>query len=235
AAQCAGCAATPAVSEIAALLETLIPSGTPRVSGPLRYAIARGLLEVDAPPFDSLEEFSRTLERFERGDRTTVVRELVRRRPRPVTLRIVPPLAESPAGIVGGTPRPERRRRWALAAAAGRLRGAIGLIGVARVTKSGRALPRTAAGAGRAIASAPASVVETPRPGLPRNDGRQRRGEREPSAVAGGHVPGGSRPAAQTTGAAQQTLPERGPGVGAPDRQHPPVLSPCVLSYGRAL
>src|SRR5262249_62358412 len=59
AAQCAGCDATPAVSEIAALLETLIPSGTPRVSGPLRYAIAPALLAVDPPPSHPLAHFSR--------------------------------------------------------------------------------------------------------------------------------------------------------------------------------
>src|SRR5262249_18460882 len=81
---CIGCDVTPAVFEIAGLLQTLIPPGAPRVPGALRYAIARGLLDVDAPPFDSLDEFSRSLARFERGDRGAIVRALARRRVRPV-------------------------------------------------------------------------------------------------------------------------------------------------------
>jgi len=76
---CTGCAATPAVSEMAILLETLLPRGTPRVPGALRYAIARGLLEVEARPFDSLAEFSGSLLRFERGERADVIRALVAR------------------------------------------------------------------------------------------------------------------------------------------------------------
>jgi WD40 repeat protein len=75
-----GCDVTAAVFEVARLLQTLIPPGTPGVPGALRYAIARGLLEVIAPPFESLAEFSRSLERFERGDRAAVVRVLVGRR-----------------------------------------------------------------------------------------------------------------------------------------------------------
>ncbi|MBW8861073.1 MAG: hypothetical protein JF601_01675, partial [Acidobacteria bacterium] len=59
---CVGCDVTPAVFEIAGLLQKLIPPGTPGVSGALRYAIARALLEVDAPPFDSLADFSRSLQ-----------------------------------------------------------------------------------------------------------------------------------------------------------------------------
>src|SRR5215208_6902766 len=49
--ECLGCDATPGVSEIAMLLEQLLPRGGPeRVPGGLRYTIARALLEVDAPP-----------------------------------------------------------------------------------------------------------------------------------------------------------------------------------------
>jgi hypothetical protein len=41
--------------------------------------IARALLEVDAPPFDSVEEFSDALARFEPGERTQLLRELLAR------------------------------------------------------------------------------------------------------------------------------------------------------------
>jgi hypothetical protein len=47
--------------------------------GGLRYAIARALLDVDAPPFDSLADFSATLGRFEQGDRRLVLRLLAHR------------------------------------------------------------------------------------------------------------------------------------------------------------
>ena len=54
---CAACGATPAISEIAIFLDSLVPAGSPRVPGGLRYIIARGLLEVDVAPFDSLDAF----------------------------------------------------------------------------------------------------------------------------------------------------------------------------------
>jgi hypothetical protein len=76
---CAASDATPAVSELAALLDALVPPGHPEMPGGLRYTIARALLDVDAPPFDSLDEFSRALARFERGDRREVVRSLLER------------------------------------------------------------------------------------------------------------------------------------------------------------
>src|SRR5437773_5302905 len=76
---CLGCEVTPSVFEIAVLLQTLLPARTGHIPGGLRYAIARGLLEVDVPPFDSIGEFSRALERFERGDRRAAVRAALRR------------------------------------------------------------------------------------------------------------------------------------------------------------
>ncbi len=78
---CVGCDVTPAVFEMAILLHTLVPPGTPGVPGGLRYTIARGLLDVEAPPFDSIRELSRALQRFEIGDRRAVVRALLRRLP----------------------------------------------------------------------------------------------------------------------------------------------------------
>lgn len=76
---CLGCQATPAVFEVAVLLQTLLPAGMGQVPGGLRYAMARGLHDVDAPPFESVDDFSRALSRYERGDRAAQVRDLVAR------------------------------------------------------------------------------------------------------------------------------------------------------------
>jgi hypothetical protein len=76
---CAACGSTPAISEIAIFLDSLLPPGSPRVPGALRYTIARALLEVDVAPFDSLDAFSASLARHELGDRAEVLRRLVRR------------------------------------------------------------------------------------------------------------------------------------------------------------
>jgi hypothetical protein len=73
---CRACASTPAVSEIAYLLETLLPRGT-KAPGGLRYAIARATHDVDASLFDSVRMFSDTLARFEQGHRRQVTRGLV--------------------------------------------------------------------------------------------------------------------------------------------------------------
>jgi hypothetical protein len=77
--RCRGCAITPSVAEVAILLQALLPAGALRVPGGLRYAVARALHEVSASPFDSIDEFSLTLRRFERGNRNDVVRELFSR------------------------------------------------------------------------------------------------------------------------------------------------------------
>jgi hypothetical protein len=76
---CPGCGSTPAISEVAIFLETLLPPGTSRVPGALRYTIARALLEVDVAPFDSLDAFSESLARHACGDSAEVVRRLVQR------------------------------------------------------------------------------------------------------------------------------------------------------------
>jgi hypothetical protein len=73
------CAVTPTVLEVAILVNELLPPGTPAVPGALRFAIGRAMHEVVAPPFDSLPEFSATLQRFETGDRAAVVRGLFAR------------------------------------------------------------------------------------------------------------------------------------------------------------
>ena len=75
---CTTCDAKPAVSEIAILLDTMLPAGT-RLPGALRYTMARALLNVDAPPFDSIEELSSALARFERHARDVVIHDLMAR------------------------------------------------------------------------------------------------------------------------------------------------------------
>jgi hypothetical protein len=75
---CSGCDVTPAVSELAILLEQMLPPGT-RMPGALRYTIARALLNVDIRPFDSLEEFSGALARFEEASRDELLRSLYER------------------------------------------------------------------------------------------------------------------------------------------------------------
>jgi len=76
---CRGCETTPAVSEIAMLLQTLLPPAPARVAGGLRYTVARALLDVDVAPFDSLDELSETLARYERGPREQLVIGLLHR------------------------------------------------------------------------------------------------------------------------------------------------------------
>ena len=69
----------PSVASIAELLLTLLPAGTPNVPAALRFAIARGLAAVEAPPFASLGEFSSALERFEKGARHDVLKGVLQR------------------------------------------------------------------------------------------------------------------------------------------------------------
>ncbi|MCU1385164.1 MAG: translocation protein TolB [Acidobacteria bacterium] len=75
---CRACATTPAVSEIAKLLESLFPTGA-KMPGALRYTLARAFLDVDAPPFDSLADFSAALTRHEPADRRSALRALYAR------------------------------------------------------------------------------------------------------------------------------------------------------------
>ena len=70
---------TPSITSVADLLLMLLPPGTADVPAPLRYAIARGLEVVEAPPFASVREFSSALARFERGASRDVLRCLLQR------------------------------------------------------------------------------------------------------------------------------------------------------------
>jgi hypothetical protein len=73
---CAASDATCAISEIGIFLQGILPHVIP---GSLRYTVARAALEVDAPPFDSLDDFSRALARHETGDRVDLIRGLIDR------------------------------------------------------------------------------------------------------------------------------------------------------------
>lgn len=88
---CAQSEVTPAVSEIGILLQALLPPHAPEVPSTLRSVIARALLDVDAPPFDSIHELSRELERFERDDRRDVVRRLIDRAAAHANVAVVRP------------------------------------------------------------------------------------------------------------------------------------------------
>jgi hypothetical protein len=76
---CPDCATTPAISEVALLVRRLVPIGTAGIPGGLHYTIARALQEVDAPAFDSVEDFSDALARFEHGDRAQLLSGLLDR------------------------------------------------------------------------------------------------------------------------------------------------------------
>jgi hypothetical protein len=93
---CRSCEMTPSVLEAAILLQELLAEAA-HVPGGLRYAIARALHDVDAPPFDSIEEFSAALARYGPRDRDAIVRRLMTR-------------ARSIAGVSPISARAERRR-----------------------------------------------------------------------------------------------------------------------------
>ena len=94
---CRACVATPAVSEIARLLQSMLPADA-KIPGALRYTLARALLEVDARPFDSLEELSAALARHEHGDRRDTLRSLWERGA-PPEVQSAPVVAVAPAPL----------------------------------------------------------------------------------------------------------------------------------------
>ena len=116
-ASCISTDGMPSVASVADLLVTLLPTGTPNVPAPLRYAIARGLEAVEAPPFGSVDEFSSALERFEKGASRDVLRGVLQRGARP-SRPIAAPIAGAPtpvtppaAGPSPVAPRPTAFRR----------------------------------------------------------------------------------------------------------------------------
>jgi len=76
---CSCCQTPPTVSELAIFLQGLLPREAPGVAGSIRYALARALHEVDAPPFDSLDDFVQALSRHDQGDSRAVVRAMLDR------------------------------------------------------------------------------------------------------------------------------------------------------------
>jgi hypothetical protein len=97
-ASCISTDGMPSVASVANLLLTLLPAGTPNVPAPLRYAIARGLEAVEAPPFASLGEFSNALERFAQGASRDVLRGVLQRGARP-SRPIAAPIAVAPTPV----------------------------------------------------------------------------------------------------------------------------------------
>jgi hypothetical protein len=87
----------PTVASVADLLLILLPADAPNVPAPLHYAIARGLAAVEAPPFGSLSEFSKTLARFEKGATRDVLRGILLRSTRPSRPSVAPIAAASMA------------------------------------------------------------------------------------------------------------------------------------------
>ncbi len=81
-ARCRNTRGQPSVAALAAVLHRLLPARN--VVAGLRYTVARGLGVVEAPPFSSVDDFSRALSRFEQRDRAAVIRGLISRaRPAP--------------------------------------------------------------------------------------------------------------------------------------------------------
>ena len=96
---CVSTAGMPSVASVAQLLLTLLPAGTPNVPAPLRYAIARGVEAVEAPPFASVGEFSRALERFERGERRDALKGVLQRGAL-ASRSVAAPRAVAPVGVL---------------------------------------------------------------------------------------------------------------------------------------
>ena len=101
------------VPSVADLLLTLLPAGTPNVPAPLRYAIARGLEAVEAPPFASLGDYSSALGRYQKGANRNVLLGVLQRcerqsRPSAAPIAAVPTLVRPSAA--GPSPGAARRR-----------------------------------------------------------------------------------------------------------------------------
>src|SRR4051812_39895609 len=76
--RCLHTASTPTATEVGLLMQSLLRN-SPSLPGGLRYTVSRAVHEVEAPPFESLEELSKALERFEAGDRREQIASLYQR------------------------------------------------------------------------------------------------------------------------------------------------------------
>jgi len=75
---CLHTALTPTVIEVGLVLQRMLVNSE-SLPGGLRYTVSRAVHEVEAPPFESTEDFSRALERFEAGDRREQLKSLYER------------------------------------------------------------------------------------------------------------------------------------------------------------
>jgi hypothetical protein len=73
---CSSCGIAPSVAEGAILLNEMLQQSGTKPGGGLRYAIARALLQVDAPPFESTAAFSRALQRYGEGEPQPIVQQV---------------------------------------------------------------------------------------------------------------------------------------------------------------
>ena len=147
-----------AVEEFADVLGRLL-AATPRMPAALRYAAARAVGDVQAPPFESVEELALALKRFEKGDRVSVVR-----------------------GVLARTRRPVRPTRPRLATAAAAI-AASALIGAAAGTAWNRRASLPEASRFAAVPASP-TVVVPPVQGLPLpSNAAARRTDVAPSAA----------------------------------------------------
>jgi hypothetical protein len=145
---CAGCDARLAVSEIGVLLQQLLALDTGRVPGAVRYTVARAMLEVDAPPFDSLEDFSEALARYERGDRDAALGRLVQRAAAAHTSLAAAPLAADRRRGVSDVAELRRQLRDADARVYDQQRALDALGAMAAIPPAARGPRRLAVGAG---------------------------------------------------------------------------------------
>lgn len=152
-ARCAGGRGEPSVTALAGVLDTLLP---PRgVPAPLRYAVARGLETVVAPPFASVEEFSAALARFDCGDPREILKHLLTR----VARQPARPIVADPAGdvVLVRAMMPESSQRWQIRA--WQVAAALALSGLAGFAVARAVLPGPPALPPRAI---PAAVTGAP-------------------------------------------------------------------------
>lgn len=240
-ARCISPRGEPTVAALATLLDRLLPStGIP---APLRYTVARGTGAVEAPPFASVQDFSRALARFEPQARAAVIQRLLSRaRPAPPTIAPAPRTnrnetelrstrndAESPAtehteqhGMFEGLPPTSPSRRPALAAlsvaAALVVSAAAGYVSVAVTRSPGESVGVPAAPPPPLVRAASAPVSRAPAASAPVTRAAV------PSAPAAVREPEGPRE------------PDVSP---APARPAPPIethaFSPAFSSAGTAL
>jgi len=110
-ARCRSTRGQPTVPALASLLHRLLPATG--VAAALRYTVARGIGDVEAPPFSSVQDFSQALSRFERRDRAEVIQGLISRA-RPARSTVQLSSARPTRATVRSTPltaRPVRRSR----------------------------------------------------------------------------------------------------------------------------